>query len=94
MLKEKRIEIAFELANEFIFDKTRAEDQTAWCSGCGEFAPLISLQTAALLEKTTTVEIFRQAETGDLHHQATTEGALLICFSSLLDAGQSQAYQF
>ena len=87
MLKEKRIEIALSLHKYLSLTKTRAEDQTAWCSGRGEFVPVISLQTAALLEKTTIVKVFRQAETGDLHHQATTEStqikARLICFEKI-----------
>jgi len=87
MLKEKRIEIAFEIARVFVFGKNR-QDQTAWCAGCETLVPMISLQTAATLEKTTYMDIFRRVESGELHYRFTNKNVLLVCFGSLLETEQ------
>lgn len=87
IMKQRRIEIAFEIARDFIFG-SNWRNCAAWCSGCEGYAPMITVFTAATLHKTTCAEIFWRAETGELHHLVTDKGALLICFSSLLDTDQ------
>ena len=88
MLNENRlIETAFENALDFVFGGNW-RDRAKWCSGCKTHVPMVTPLTAATLEKTTIAEIFRRAEDGELHFFVTVKGALLICFSSLLAAGQ------
>ena len=87
MLKEKKIEIAFEIARALVFGKNR-QDHTAWCAECEAQVPMISLQTAAMLEKTTYADICRRVEKGDLHYRLTNKNALLVCFVSLLGTEQ------
>lgn len=84
MKQTRRIEIAFEIARDLVFG-SNWRNCAAWCSGCESYVPMITIFTAATLDKTTYAEIFRRAETGELHHKVSNDGALLICFSSLLN---------
>lgn len=83
MTKRNTIETAFEIARIFIFGK-HWRDSAAWCSECESYVLMISL-SAADLDKTTTIEIFRRVETGELHHEVSGKGALSVCLSSLID---------
>ena len=87
MNQRKQIEIAFEIAHVFIFG-SGWRDRSAWCFACESYVPMVSVYTAATLDKTDPAEIFRRVETADLHHELTDESALLVCFSSLLGIGR------
>ena len=87
MNRRRQIEVAFEIASGFVFGSDW-RDHAAWCSGCEGYVPMITIFTAATLDKTTCEEIFRRVETGELHHRVTDKGELLICFGSLLDTDQ------
>ncbi len=84
MNRRRQIEIAFEIARVFVFGGNW-RNFAAWCRECESYVPMVAISTAATLEKTTCAEIFRRVETGELHHNLTDEGALIICFSSLLE---------
>ena len=86
-MKEKRIEIALEIARVFIFG-SGWRNHSAWCFACETYVPMVSVSMAAELDKTNPAEIFRRVENADLHHKVTDDGALLVCFSSLLDTEQ------
>lgn len=87
MERRRRIETAFEFASVFIYGGNRWRDAAAWCAGCEGYVPMVSLLTAATLDRTTNAEIFRRVEAGELHHRVSADGSLLICLSSLLDTG-------
>ncbi len=87
MIQRRKIETAFEIARVFVFG-SRWRDCAAWCSGCESYVPMITPLTAATLDKTSVREIFRRVESGKLHHKVTAKGALLVCFSSLLETNQ------
>lgn len=87
MMKQRaRIETAFEIARVLVFGGSW-RDCAAGCCECGSYVPMVSLPTAATLDKTTNAAIFRRVEAGELHHRLTASGALSVCLSSLLDAG-------
>lgn len=83
-----RIETAFEISRVFISGE-RWRDSAAWCPGCESYVPVITAFVAAALDKTTSAEIFRRVEAGELHHRVTADGQLLVCLSSLLDIGET-----
>ncbi len=83
MTQKSRIETACEIARVFMCGESWRES-AAWCDGCKSDVPMITQLTAAILEKTDSVTIFRRVETGELHHKVKADGALLVCFSSLL----------
>lgn len=83
-----KTETPFEIACAFIFGRNW-RDRSNWCGDCGTYNPLVTSLTAATFEQTTVLEIFRRAETGKLHYKVTTQGALLICFGSLLKTEQT-----
>ena len=83
----KRIETDFEIALVFVFG-SNWRDCVKWCSECGSYVPMVTTLTAATLEKASIAEIYRRAETGELHFQVTVKGTLLVCFSSLLVASR------
>lgn len=85
----KSIEIAFEIARVFVFG-SNWRNCAEWCSDCESYVPMVTTSTAATLEKTGIAEIFRRAETGELHHKLTVKDTLLICLSSLLDTSREQ----
>jgi hypothetical protein len=85
-MKQRRTEIAFEIARAFVFG-SHWRDRAAWCRECECYVPLIETFTAATLAGATCAEIFRRAEIGELHFEVTARGQLLICLCSLLDSG-------
>lgn len=88
MTQRGSIETACEIARVFVCGE-HWRNSAAWCDGCQSEVPMITELTAAILEKTDGVTIFRRVETGELHHKVTADGALLVCFSSLLNDGES-----
>lgn len=87
MSQRRNIEIAFEIARVFVFGNNW-RNQAEWCSKCESYIPMVTTVTAATLEKTSIAEIFRRAETGELHHKTEVKGTLLICLSSLLETSR------
>lgn len=78
----RSFESAFESDPVSVFGRDR--ECAKWCPGCERYVPMVMTLTAATLAKTNIAEIFRRAETGELHFQVTAKGTLLICLNSLL----------
>jgi hypothetical protein len=54
-----------------------------WCNICSATVGMYLPEHAAVVGQTTTREIYRRVESGDLHFVETREGELLICGNSL-----------
>ena len=55
----------------------------AHCEGCGARVQMVTPDEAATAAGVTTRTIYRRIETGKVHFTETSEGLLLVCFSSL-----------
>ena len=54
----------------------------AWCGQCAAETVMLSPDQAAAQLQITAREIFRMAETGEIHYLETESGALLVCRNS------------
>jgi hypothetical protein len=57
--------------------------RAVWCNNCAATVGMYLPEHAAVLSRTTSREIYRRVENGDLHFVETTEGELFICCNSL-----------
>jgi hypothetical protein len=55
----------------------------AWCDHCGAEVLMLTPNEAAVLAQSTTREIFRRVEAGEIHFLETEDGVLLVCRNSL-----------
>ncbi|HEY8559212.1 MAG TPA: hypothetical protein VIL74_02330 [Pyrinomonadaceae bacterium] len=81
MKNTKRIEIKME-EHEITVIRTRRK-RTAFCEFCRARVLMLPPEAAAILSHSTSRNIFRRVEAGELHFLETTEGALLVCCRSL-----------
>lgn len=72
MARERRIIIKF-------YDKS----SEAFCNGCAKKVRFVKVDEAAAVYETTSRNIFRLVEGGQIHFRETEFGGLLICFASL-----------
>jgi hypothetical protein len=56
---------------------------SAWCEPCGAEVLTVTPDEAAALAQSTTRDIYRRVETGELHSIETDDGALRVCVNSL-----------
>jgi hypothetical protein len=82
-MAKKRIEIIIETERIVI---TGAMPRLIWCEQCNDSAFEVSLEQAALIWRTTAVELQQALETRHLHHWRGVDGKLLVCLSSLTKA--------
>lgn len=54
----------------------------AWCDRCEAETEMLAPDEAAALLQTTTREVFRLSEVGEIHYSETESGALLVCRNS------------
>ena len=54
-----------------------------WCEGCDATVAMVTPERAAQIVMTSTREIYRRVEMGELHFAEAAAGELLICYSSL-----------
>lgn len=82
-MKRKRIaEIVIEASRTIIYTR-RYQARTKWCPSCGAEVEMITAFEAAGLAGVSSYTIYRWAEEGRIHSDATPEGALLVCLNSL-----------
>jgi lipoate-protein ligase A len=55
----------------------------AWCDGCAAIVRMVTPEEAATLTQTTTRDLYRRVEAGEMHFAERPEGALLLCLNSL-----------
>ena len=65
--------------------RTRREIKIAWCEDCAAETVMLSPDQAAVQLQITAREIFRMAESGEIHYSETEIGALLACRNSYQD---------
>ena len=63
--------------------RCRSQAATVCCPRCDDDTPLLTIEEAAMITKSTARDIYRRVEAGELHFSETEEGALLICAASL-----------
>lgn len=90
MTRKGKIETAFEIARVFVYGD-RWQTNAAWCDRCESYVPMVTAETAAKLDNTTSEEIIARVDTSDLHNRTTDNGSLLVCLSSLIDADRHSA---
>jgi len=80
----KRTEIIIE--TERLLVRSKRPSMDAWCSACGERVSILTPTEAAQILSTTTRDIYRRIEAGEVHSIDSPAGALFICTRSLPDA--------
>ena len=63
--------------------RSRRQAVIAWCEQCAVETVMLSPEKAAAIVHTTAREVYRRAESGELHFIETESGALLVCSASL-----------
>ena len=58
----------------------------AWCAACGARVSMLTPTEAAQLVSTTTRDIYRRVETGEVHSIEAPDGEVFICLRLLPDA--------
>ena len=81
MRKEKTV-ITVETFRRTVVSFTRRE-RYAFCERCRRNVLMLAPEEAGRFRQTTTREIFRRVEAGELHFMETETGALLVCRDSL-----------
>jgi hypothetical protein len=61
----------------------RRSQLEVWCDRCGETVEMFLPEHVALLTNTTSREIYRRVENGEVHFVETGEGELFICCRTL-----------
>lgn len=69
--------------HEILIVRNGRESIRGFCAECGRESEMLNLDSAVLLTKIGTREIFRLVETGKIHSLETTNGLLLVCRNSL-----------
>lgn len=62
--------------------RSRPKTKIAWCDRCSAETVMLAPDEAAAHLQTTTREIFRLTQTGEIHYLETEAGSLLICSNS------------
>ena len=81
-LETKTHRIAIEI-DEVVFVRFSNPFGMAWCPGCANEVVMVTPEQAAVIAQVSVRDINRRVEAGQVHFLETTEGALLVCMSSL-----------
>jgi len=84
--KKKTTIVTFE-SRERMTIRRSAFRMVAWCERCGADVQMVTPNEAGALFGADARAIFRGVESGEIHSIETTEGALMICVTSLPLAG-------
>jgi hypothetical protein len=82
-MAKKRIEIIVETERIVI---TGAMPRVVWCEQCKDSSFEVSLEQAALIMRTSPIELQQAMEMEHLYHWRAVHGKLLVCLSSLTKA--------
>ncbi len=82
----KRTEIIIE--TERLLVRSKRPSMDAWCAACGVRVSTLTPAEVAQMQvpRTTTRDIYRRIETGEVHNIEAPGGAVFICPRSLPDA--------
>ena len=80
--KKKTTIVTFESRERTTISRS-AYPVIAWCERCGADVEMITPNEAAALGRSDARAIFRGVESGEIHSIETSEGALMICMSSI-----------
>jgi len=84
MKEKKRLEIVWETHEITTISFNQNRRATIFCQSCRSDAPHLSVAEAAALLQTTTREIYRQIESGEMHFIEMLEIKILVCGRFLL----------
>ncbi|HKO96187.1 MAG TPA: hypothetical protein VJU86_04305 [Pyrinomonadaceae bacterium] len=79
---QKRTEITIETERLLVVSQRR-ERTVLWCHCCASSVPMLTVDVAAMIARTTPLVILDLVETGKLHSAMTPEGRVFICSHSL-----------
>ncbi len=82
-MKRKRTEITIEVDEMIYGFNHRQPLASAWCSACGDVAPMVTPEQAAAIAQVTVRMINQRIEAGQVHFVETTDGRLWVCVNSL-----------
>ena len=78
----KRTEITIETERLLVVSQRR-ERTVLWCHGCASSLPMLTVDAAAMIARTTPLVIFDLVKAGKLHSAMTASGRVFICSNSL-----------
>jgi len=82
-MKRKRTEITIEFDEVIYAANHRRRLASAWCSACGDVAPMITPEQAAEMSQVTVRTVNQRVEAGHVHFVETADGRLWVCVNSL-----------
>jgi hypothetical protein len=82
-VKTKRTEITIEVEEVIHAVHHRQRLASAWCSACGDVAPMVTPEQAAAMSQVTVRTVNQQVEAGHVHFVETPDGRLWVCVNSL-----------
>jgi hypothetical protein len=62
----------------------QSTNMVVWCETCACLTRMLTVDEAAVVARSTSREIYRRVEAGELHFMETPEGSLFICFESIV----------
>ena len=77
---KRRREITFETERIVLRGELR---EINWCEACAASTPKVTAEQAAMLIGEETEQLYRRAETDQVHSTRTPGGVLMICMKSL-----------
>lgn len=80
---KRRTEITITTDRLVIVRCQRSASFAAWCESCVRPAPMLNVDEAARLIRSSSRAIYRRVEANQLHFTETPEGGLLVCLNSL-----------
>ena len=80
---KRRTEITIETDRLLVLRHHRRAHAEAKCAACGAETPMVTVDEAAAMSRTSSRAIYRLVEAEQLHFTETSEGRLFICPNSL-----------
>jgi hypothetical protein len=80
---QKRTEITIETDRFLVISRRRSERARLWCDRCASTLPMLTVEVAARIARTTPPVILQLVEADKLHSAVTAAGRLFICSNSL-----------
>jgi hypothetical protein len=81
MTKTTRVRITIQTERLLVIGHSRS--LYGLCVGCGDEVRMATIDQAAALRRSSSLEVYRLIEAGHLHFMETPEGSLLVCLNSL-----------
>ena len=81
---KRRTEIKIQMERLVIVRPRRSTNMIEWCEACAGLTRMLTVDEAAAVARSTSRDIYRRVEAGELHFMETPEGSLLICLDSIV----------